>query len=99
MAFFSRLLQGLLRCRIAVQPRDTLEQRTNASRQGCGVCMDFSCGRSRHLPARGERNQAGVVHKPTWSTTKVAQLRYSGPSFDWIGTTFAGSCFTCLAVA
>ena len=55
--------------------------------------MDFSCGRSRHLPARGERNQAGVVHKPTWSTTKVAQLRYSGPSLDWIGTTFAGSCF------
>jgi hypothetical protein len=33
------------------------------------------------------------------ATTKVAQLRYSDPSLDWIGTTFAGARLSRLAVA
>jgi len=65
MAFFSRLLQGLLRCRIAVQPRaTTLEQRTNAPVGKIMGCAWTPPAGAPANPREGERNPQALFVSP-----------------------------------
>jgi hypothetical protein len=65
MAFFSRLLQGLLRCRIAVQPRATYVGATDerASRQDYGCAWTPPAGAPAN-PREGERNPQALFVSP-----------------------------------
>jgi hypothetical protein len=54
------------------------------------LCWVSRSCQSNREPGGPNRNHASIVRKPRLATTKFAQLRYSDPSLDLIGTTFAG---------